>query len=96
MFVNVTVFVMSLSGFDDVKMEFKAQLRFVQEWHDSRLALNNSIFSPTDWLRLAPDQRPWFPDTFFQNEQSGHEHEVDQPNHFMKLHPNGWIQYSKR
>uniref|UniRef100_A0A914VYW1 Uncharacterized protein n=1 Tax=Plectus sambesii TaxID=2011161 RepID=A0A914VYW1_9BILA len=95
-FVNVTVNVLSLSGFDDVKMEFKAQLRFVQEWHDSRLALNNSIFRPNDWLRLAQDQRPWFPDTFFQNEQSGHEHEVDKPNHSMLLHPTGWIRYNKR
>jgi hypothetical protein len=41
--INVTVKILSLSSFNDVTMEFTAQMRFQQEWYDDRLIVHDTV-----------------------------------------------------
>lgn len=96
--VSANLNILSLSSFNDVSMTFTAQFRFQQEWNDFRLRFNDSYFSADDYLIMSqdPKQKIWVPDTFFQNEQYGQDHQVDKPNNFIKIRSDGTVKYSKR
>ena len=43
----------------------------------------------------TPD-KVWMPDTFFQNEKTGHFHNIIVPNVYVRIFPNGKVLYSIR
>uniref|UniRef100_A0A915L8J9 Neurotransmitter-gated ion-channel ligand-binding domain-containing protein n=1 Tax=Romanomermis culicivorax TaxID=13658 RepID=A0A915L8J9_ROMCU len=96
--VNISVFlhILSLSSFNDVTMTFTVQFRFLQQWIDDRLTFDDPMFGENDQLILSSDMPLWLPDTFFQNEQYGHYHLIDQFNEFRRIRSDGQIQYSRR
>lgn len=51
------------------------------------------IFS---WLTLGSDRSVWTPDTFFHNEQEGHEHTIDRYNRVIRIRHDGHVLYHKR
>ena len=67
-----------------------------QVWYDHRLVYETI----SDQKVLTLDSRSlhdlWVPDLFFANEKQGHFHLVTVPNTFIRMYPNGSIQYSAR
>ena len=70
-----------------------------QRWNDERLAYNNKPqYSDVEYLTLSHEQfkNIWVPDTFFRNEIESHAFENMAPNFYVRIFPNGDVQYSRR
>uniref|UniRef100_A0A1I8B2C2 Neur_chan_LBD domain-containing protein n=1 Tax=Meloidogyne hapla TaxID=6305 RepID=A0A1I8B2C2_MELHA len=76
--------------------EYVVQFRFQQQWLDERLAFKMSEAADLQQINLARDQPIWIPDSFFQNERSGHYHMLDQENRFVQVDIDGRVTYNRR
>lgn len=45
---------------------------------------------------MTDPEKVWMPDTFFQNEKTGHFHNIIVPNVYVRIYPNGKVLYSIR
>ena len=45
---------------------------------------------------MTDPDKVWMPDTFFQNEKTGHFHNIIVPNVYVRIYPNGKVLYSIR
>ncbi|KAL3096953.1 hypothetical protein niasHS_002669 [Heterodera schachtii] len=95
--VTTSLFVNSISAVSERNMEYVVQFRFQQEWLDDRLAYSR-LGEERSFAHLfvARDQTIWIPDSFFQNERSGHYHMLDQENRFVKIRADGRVTYNRR
>uniref|UniRef100_A0A0N4Z2K3 Ig-like domain-containing protein n=1 Tax=Parastrongyloides trichosuri TaxID=131310 RepID=A0A0N4Z2K3_PARTI len=96
--VDVDILLRSLSHVNEANMEYTVQLTYRQKYTDSRLSYglidpNNEL---PDFFIITNEHILWKPDSFFQNEKSGHRHDIDKPNVFMRVHRNGTVLYSVR
>ena len=48
------------------------------------------------YLTMTDPEKVWMPDTFFQNEKTGHFHNIIVPNVYVRIYPNGKVLYSIR
>ena len=48
------------------------------------------------YLTMTDPDKVWMPDTFFQNEKTGHFHNIIVPNVYIRIFPNGKVLYSIR
>mgnify|MGYP001199513962 FL=1 len=48
------------------------------------------------YLTMTTPDKVWMPDTFFQNEKTGHFHNIIVPNVYVRIFPNGKVLYSIR
>ncbi|KAF7636309.1 Glutamate-gated chloride channel [Meloidogyne graminicola] len=94
--VTTSLFVNSISAVNERNMEYVVQFRFQQQWLDERLAFKMSEAIDLEQINLAKDQPIWIPDSFFQNERSGHYHMLDQENRFIQINLDGLVTYNRR
>uniref|UniRef100_A0A915NMR6 Uncharacterized protein n=1 Tax=Meloidogyne floridensis TaxID=298350 RepID=A0A915NMR6_9BILA len=94
--VTTSLFVNSISAVSERNMEYVVQFRFQQQWLDERLAFKMSEAADLQQINLARDQPIWIPDSFFQNERSGHYHMLDQENRFVQVDVDGRVTYNRR
>ncbi|XP_008543836.1 glutamate-gated chloride channel isoform X6 [Microplitis demolitor] len=94
-YVQVNIFVRSISKIDDVTMEYSVQLTFREQWLDERLKFND-FGGRLKYLTLTESTRVWMPDLFFSNEKEGHFHEIIMPNVYIRIFPHGSVLYSIR
>ncbi|XP_065213856.1 glutamate-gated chloride channel-like [Planococcus citri] len=97
--VYVNLFVRMIETIDDKNAEIKMQVRLRMSWVDSRLSyqhLDEMKREPIDMIRLTDTSKVWIPDVFFSNEKQSHEHNLIQPNSFVRIYPNGTVLFSKR
>ena len=45
---------------------------------------------------MTDPDKVWMPDTFFQNEKTGHFHNIIVPNVYIRIYPEGKVLYSIR
>ena len=45
---------------------------------------------------MTDPDKVWMPDTFFQNEKTGHFHNIIVPNVYVRIFPDGKVLYSIR
>ena len=45
---------------------------------------------------MTDPDKVWMPDTFFQNEKTGHFHNIIVPNVYIRIYPDGKVLYSIR
>ena len=92
--------------------EYSVQLTFRQAWLDPRLSysdhqglemltfnqdISNNLFSgQIKYLTMTDPDKVWMPDTFFQNEKTGHFHNIIVPNVYVRIFPDGKVLYSIR
>ena len=48
------------------------------------------------YLTMTDASKVWMPDTFFQNEKTGHFHNIIVPNVYIRIYPDGGVLYSIR
>ena len=48
------------------------------------------------YLTMTDPDKVWMPDTFFQNEKTGHFHNIIVPNVYIRIYPEGKVLYSIR
>ncbi|XP_064636845.1 glycine receptor subunit alpha-2-like isoform X2 [Lineus longissimus] len=78
-------------------MEIKVDVYFRQSWLDPRL-----VYNATSGIKAPITLRPhhlhdiWRPDAVFVNERRGARHDITVPNIYIRLHPNGTINFSQR
>ena len=48
------------------------------------------------YLTMTDPDKVWMPDTFFQNEKTGHFHNIIVPNVYVRIFPDGEVLYSIR
>ncbi|KAI3418907.1 hypothetical protein GPALN_008005 [Globodera pallida] len=95
--VTTSLFVNSISAVSERNMEYVVQFRFQQGWVDERLAFRVLGEERNfEYIYVARDQTIWIPDSFFQNERSGHYHMLDQENRFVKIRADGRVTYNRR
>jgi len=97
--VIVNTFVRSIDKIDDYKMEYSCQLTFRQKWLDPRLAysdMEGEVTGQLKYLTMTDPNKVWMPDTFFQNEKTGHFHNIIVPNVYIRIYPDGGVLYSIR
>ena len=47
-------------------------------------------------MTMTDPDKVWMPDTFFQNEKTGHFHNIIVPNVYVRIFPDGEVLYSIR
>ncbi|XP_064608276.1 glycine receptor subunit alpha-2-like isoform X2 [Liolophura sinensis] len=92
--VDLSVYVQSLSGVNEINMEYTADVYFRQRWEDPRLKFDD--FDHAVSLGHHWYHRLWRPDPYFVNSKTEEAHDVSVPNVLMKLFPNGTIFFSQR
>ena len=55
-----------------------------------------TILGQIKYLTMTDPDKVWMPDTFFQNEKTGHFHNIIVPNVYVRIYPNGKVLYSIR
>jgi len=93
--VNVNMAIRSMGPVDDNKEAYSLDCYFRQSWFDKRLSFNTSGLNELvlNWAFLA---KIWVPDTFFVNGKKSFLHKITVPNRFVRIAPNGLINYSQR
>ncbi|EYC02679.1 hypothetical protein Y032_0098g3067 [Ancylostoma ceylanicum] len=92
--VSLSMFIEGMSSFSAQTMDYHLDMYFQQEWHDHRLAHNNS--SPI----LVKDKKVfgemWHPDVYFANAKSASFQEVTADNFLIWVYPDGRVWYDAR
>uniref|UniRef100_A0A0N4Z2K4 Glycine receptor subunit alphaZ1-like n=1 Tax=Parastrongyloides trichosuri TaxID=131310 RepID=A0A0N4Z2K4_PARTI len=94
--VDVDFFLRSISNFNELNMEYSAQITLRQSWIDERLAFKDEIPNSPEYFALNDDSKLWIVDSFFRNEKNGHRHMIDKPNMLVRIYKDGKVVYSVR
>lgn len=102
--VEVQIFLTELGPFNDVTMDFQAEMFMRLYWTDDRLKWNASDIwhdaasHEDDILELPDDMFEdfWKPDIFFRNSKEASTHDVTQPNRMFFVKQNGEVTQSER
>lgn len=101
--IQVELFVTELGPFNDVSMDFEAEMFLRMYWTDERLRWNASEIWHTgdnsNKVLELPDsmfEDFWKPDVFFRNSKEASTHDVSQPNRMFFIGQDGSITQSER
>lgn len=94
--VGITMYVISISSFSDVDMDFTMDIYFRQFWKDSRLAFEKKPGFERIKLGHEFGKMIWVPDTFFVNEKESFIHTVTTKNEFIRVDHTGDVKRSVR
>ncbi|XP_066250706.1 gamma-aminobutyric acid receptor subunit beta isoform X2 [Euwallacea similis] len=94
--VGVTMYVLSISSLNEVRMDFTLDFYFRQFWTDPRLAFRKR--PQVEMLSVGSEfiTNIWVPDTFFVNEKTSSFHKATTSNEFIRIHHSGSITRSIR
>ncbi|GMT26242.1 hypothetical protein PFISCL1PPCAC_17539 [Pristionchus fissidentatus] len=94
--IGVSLLVRSISNVDVVAKTYDLEITFREHWKDARLAYDHIQGQLPKHIVIHDKDTVWRPDTYFQNEKRAHHHELDKPNVFIKMMPDGSVFFSER
>lgn len=94
-FVEVNMFINTISAVSIVEMDFNLNLLLRQRWYDPRLDVAHK-YNYTDVPIHHYMNDIWLPDLFFRNSKSSDLHSITTPNTLAWISSSGMITYSQK
>ena len=69
---------------------------FRQTWYDKRLSFSREVFNGSMLLSTHVLKKMWSPDTYISNGRGSYLHEISVPNMYIRINPDGEINFSQR